>query len=68
VFCGSCSCKGCKNTKENERERNQIIEKILERNPKAFCPKETSVSKVKKGEKGCSCKKSGCLKRYCECY
>ena len=49
-------------------ERNQIIEKILERNPKAFCPKETSVSKVKKGEKGCSCKKSGCLKRYCECY
>lgn len=68
LYCNSCSCKSCKNTKENEVERQKAIRLILERNPKAFMPKEPNSNKVKKGLKGCSCKRSGCSKKYCECY
>jgi hypothetical protein len=72
-FCDhTCNCQNCRNTLEHEEERSRAIKQCLDRNPYAFHPK---IGKSR-GEnahsrshiRGCNCKRSGCLKNYCECY
>ena len=67
-YCNDCSCVDCMNTLENEEARKDAISGILEKNPEAFRPKITSSENRARHQKGCNCKRSGCKKRYCECF
>jgi hypothetical protein len=61
-FCQNCHCKNCKNKPEYEELRNKAKLNTIERNPAAFRPEISTTYKA------CYCKRSGCKKKYCECY
>ncbi|RLN87922.1 hypothetical protein BBJ28_00009192 [Nothophytophthora sp. Chile5] len=61
-----CNCEGCKNRPETLVERERAVAAILDRNPLAFQPKVASGSS--QHLRGCNCRKSSCMKNYCECH
>ncbi|XP_058202155.1 protein tesmin/TSO1-like CXC 2 isoform X2 [Rhododendron vialii] len=83
VYCVEpCSCIDCFNKPVHEDTVLSTRKQIESRNPLAFAPKvirsSDSVPEVgdessktpasARHKRGCNCKKSGCLKKYCECF
>ncbi|KAK9517255.1 hypothetical protein VZT92_025140 [Zoarces viviparus] len=71
MMCSNCDCSNCHNNAEHEVKRHEAVQLCLGRNPAAFRSKMAgAMSQRSKGRrnKGCNCKRSGCLKNYCECY
>ncbi|XP_057992496.1 protein tesmin/TSO1-like CXC 2 isoform X2 [Hevea brasiliensis] len=81
VYCiEPCSCQECFNKPIHEDTVLSTRKQIESRNPLAFAPKvirssetatEDESSKTPasaRHKRGCNCKKSSCLKKYCECY
>ncbi|TKY51184.1 tesmin/TSO CXC 2 [Spatholobus suberectus] len=83
VYCiEPCSCRDCFNKPIHVDTVLQTRQQIESRNPLAFAPKvirsSDSVPEIgddpnktpasARHKRGCNCKKSSCLKKYCECY
>ncbi|XP_057771625.1 protein tesmin/TSO1-like CXC 2 isoform X2 [Salvia miltiorrhiza] len=83
VYCVEpCACIDCFNKPIYEDTVLATRKQIESRNPLAFAPKvirgSDSPSEIgddssktpasARHKRGCNCKKSGCLKKYCECY
>ena len=66
VTCGpNCKCENCQNLTGYESIIAKARKSIIKRNPVAF---EKKIIHGNRHSRGCKCKSSKCIKKYCECF